>query len=55
MDEGYAATQMGEGCLSLGGGDSLMTTSAGSVSTQSIAFKYGMASKTRIAMKLICF
>jgi hypothetical protein len=35
----------GEGCLQDGGGDSLMAHSAGSVTTQSIAFKYVMASE----------
>ncbi len=40
MGEGYGAIQRGEGCLCSRGGDSLVTHSAGSVTTQSIAFKY---------------
>ncbi len=49
MGEGYAAIERGAGraSSSLGGGDSLMNHSAGSVTTQStyIAFKYVMASE----------
>ncbi len=44
MGEGYAAIQRGGGLPVVGGGGSLMTHSAGSV-TQSIALKYVMASE----------
>ncbi len=39
MGEGYAAIRRGEGLPVMGGGGSLMTHSAGSVTTQSIALK----------------
>jgi hypothetical protein len=45
MGEGYAAIHRGGGLPIVGGGGSLMTHSAGSVTTQSIALKYVMASK----------
>ncbi len=45
MGEGCAATQSGGGLPVVGGGCSLMTHSAGSVTTQSIAFKQVMASE----------
>jgi hypothetical protein len=45
MGEGYAAIHWGEGCLEWGVGGSLMTHSAGSITTQSIALKYVMASE----------
>jgi hypothetical protein len=46
MVEGYAAIQRGGGLPVVGGGGSLMTHSAGSVTTtQNIAFKYVMASE----------
>jgi hypothetical protein len=41
MGEGYAAIQ-GGGLPVMGGGGSLMTYSSGSVTTQSIVFKYLM-------------
>jgi hypothetical protein len=45
MSEGYGAIQMGGGLPVMEGwsGGSLMTQSAGSVTTQSITFKYEMA------------
>jgi hypothetical protein len=46
MSEGFVATQGGGGGLPVvGGGCRLMTQSAGSVATQSIAFKYVMVSE----------
>jgi hypothetical protein len=39
MDKGYAAIQRGGGLPVVGGGGSLMTHSAGSVTTLSIAVK----------------
>ncbi len=46
MGEGYAAIQRGgRAACSRGGGGSLMTYSAGSVTTQRKAFKYVMASE----------
>ncbi len=45
MGEGYAAIHRGGGLPAVGGGGSLMTHSAGSVTTQSIALKYVMASE----------
>jgi hypothetical protein len=45
MGEGNAAIQCGGGLPVVGGGGSVMTHTAGSVTTQSIAFKYVMASK----------
>jgi hypothetical protein len=45
MGEGYAATQIWGGLPVEGDGGSLMTHSAGSVTTQSIALKYVMASE----------
>jgi hypothetical protein len=45
MGEGYAAIQSGGGLPVVGGGSSLMTQSARSVSTQRKAFKYVMASE----------
>ncbi len=45
MGEGYAAIHRGGGLPVVGGGGSLMTHSAGSVTTQSIALKYVMASE----------
>ncbi len=44
MGDGYAAIQRGGGLPVVGGGGSLMTHSAGSVTTQCIAVKYVMAS-----------
>jgi hypothetical protein len=40
MGDGYAAVQRGGGLPVVGGGGSVMTHTAGSVTTQSIAFKY---------------
>ncbi len=45
MGEGYASIQKGGGLHVVGVGGSLITHSAGSVATQSIAFKYVMASE----------
>jgi hypothetical protein len=45
MSEGYAAIQSGGGLPIVGDGGSLMTHSADSVTTVSIAFKYVMASE----------
>jgi hypothetical protein len=45
MGEGYAAIHRGGGLPVVGGEGSLMTHSAGSITTQSIALKYVMASK----------
>jgi hypothetical protein len=45
MGEGYAAIHRGGGLPVMGGGGSLMTHSAGSVTTQSIALKLVMASE----------
>ncbi len=45
MGEGYAAIHRGGGLPVVGVGGSLMTHSAGPVTTQSIALKYVMASK----------
>ena len=45
MGEVYAPIQRGGGLPVVGGGGSLMTHSAGSVTTQSIALKYVMASE----------
>ncbi len=45
MGEGYVAIQMGGGLPVMGCGGSLMTHSNGSATTQSIAFKYVMASE----------
>jgi hypothetical protein len=45
MGEGYAAMQRREGLPVVGGGARPRTHSAGSVITQSIAFKYVMASE----------
>ncbi len=45
MGEGYAAIHRGGGLPVVGGGGSLMTHSAGSVTTQSTALKYVMASE----------
>jgi hypothetical protein len=45
MGEGYAAIHRGGGLPVVGGGGSLMTHSAGSVTIQSIALKYVMASE----------
>jgi hypothetical protein len=45
MGEGYAAIQRGGGLLVVVGGGSLMTHSAGSVTTQRKAFKYVMFSE----------
>ncbi len=45
MGEGFAAIQIGGGLPVMGDGCSLMTHSAGSVTTQNIAFKYVMASE----------
>jgi hypothetical protein len=45
MGEGYTAIHIGGGLPVFGGGGSLMTHSAGSVTTQSIALKYVMASE----------
>jgi hypothetical protein len=44
MGEGSAAVQKGEGLTVMGGGGSLMIHSADSVTNQSVAFKYVMAS-----------
>jgi hypothetical protein len=44
MGEGYAAIHRG-GLPVVGGGDSLITHSAGSVTTKSIALKYVTASE----------
>jgi hypothetical protein len=45
MGEGNAAIQSGGGLPVVGGGGSVMTHPAGSVTTQRIAFKYVMASE----------
>ncbi len=45
MGEGYAAIHRGGGLPVVGGGGRLTTHSAGSVTTQSLAFIYVMASK----------
>ncbi len=45
MGEGNAAIQRGGGLPVVEGGGGVMTHTAGSVSTQSIAFKYVMASE----------
>ncbi len=45
MGEGYAAIQKGWGLPVVGGGGSLMTHSADSVTIQRKAFKYVMASE----------
>ncbi len=45
MVEGNAAIQSGGGLPVVGGGGSVMTHTASSVTTQSIAFKYVMASE----------
>jgi hypothetical protein len=45
MGEGYAAIQRGGGLPVVGDGDRRMTHSAGSVTTQGIAFKFVMASE----------
>jgi hypothetical protein len=45
MGEGNAAIQRGGGLPVVGGGGRLMTHSAGSVTAQSMAFKYVMASE----------
>jgi hypothetical protein len=45
MGEGYAAIHRGGGLPIVGGGGSLMTHSAGSVTTQSTDLKYVMASE----------
>jgi hypothetical protein len=45
MGKGYAAIQMAGGLPVVGGGGSLMTHSAGSATTQTIAFKYMLASE----------
>ncbi len=45
MGEGYAAIQSGGRAACSGGRGSVMTHTAGSVTTQSIAFKYVMASE----------
>ncbi len=45
MGEGNAAIQSGGRAASSGGGGSVVTHTAGSVTTQSIAFKYVMAFK----------
>jgi hypothetical protein len=45
MVTGYAAIQRGGGAACCGNGGSLMTHGDGSVTTQSIAFKYVMASE----------
>jgi hypothetical protein len=45
MGEGSAAIQRGGGLHVVGGGSSLLTHSAGSVTIQSIAFKNVMASE----------
>ncbi len=55
MGEGYAAIQRGGRLPAVGGGGSLMTHSAGSVTTQRKAFKHVMASeqKTGFFTKII--
>jgi hypothetical protein len=45
MGEGYAAIQSWGGMPVVGGGGSVMNHTAGSVTNQSIAFKYVMASE----------
>ena len=45
MGEGYAAIHRGGGLPVVGGGGSVVTHTAGSVTTQSKAFKYVMAFK----------
>ncbi len=45
MGEGIAAIQSGGRLFVMGGGGSVMTHTAGSVTTQSIAFEYVMASE----------
>ncbi len=45
MGEGNAAIQSGGGLPVVGGWSSVMTHTAGFVTTQSIAFKYVMASE----------
>ncbi len=45
MGEGNAANKVGGGLPVVGGGGSVMTHTAGSVTTQNIAFKYVMASE----------
>ncbi len=45
MDEGNAAIQSGGRLPAVGSWGSVMTHTAGSVTTQSIAFKYVMASE----------
>ncbi len=45
MGEGNAAIQSGGGLPEVGDGDSVMTHTAGFVTTQTIAFKYVMASE----------
>ncbi len=45
MGEGNAAIQSGRRAACRGGGGSVVTHTAGSVTTQSIAFKYVMAFK----------
>jgi hypothetical protein len=45
MDEGYVAIQRGGGLPVVMGGGSLMTHIAGSITSQSIAFNYVMASE----------
>jgi hypothetical protein len=45
MGEGNAAIQSGGRAACCGGGGSVMTHTDGSVTTQSIAFKYVMASE----------
>ncbi len=45
MGEGYAAIHRGRGLPVVGGGGSLMTHSVGSVTTQSTALEYVMASE----------
>jgi hypothetical protein len=45
MGEGNAAIQSGGGWPVVGGGGWVMTHTAGSVTTQSIEFKYVMASE----------
>jgi hypothetical protein len=45
MGEGYAAIQSGGRMPVVGGGGSVMNLIAGSVTNQSIAFKYVMASE----------
>jgi hypothetical protein len=53
MGESNAAIGSGGGLPVVVGGGSLITNSAGSVTTQSIAFKYVMASETRGHMAFI--